>query len=379
MAEEQDSAAEKSQEPTPKRLEKAREQGDMARSRELNTAAVLLTGAGGMILFGGYMGEVIGEVMRHNFVLERAHIFDTSTMFSALGASAMAGFRSLLPLFAMLLVAAFLGPMALSGWNFSAQAIAPKLSRMSPLSGIKRMFGARALMELFKALAKVIVVAAIALVILHVNTNTILGMQHEPTVAAIAHALSVIAWSVLAMACAMILITMVDIPFQIHHHQQKLRMTQQQVKDERKDTDGNPEVKQRVRQLQQEMSQNRMMEEVPDADVVITNPEHYAVALRYRDGLESAPIMLAKGCDYMALRIRELARSHSIPVVQAPALARAIYFHTELGDEIPAGLYMAVAQVLAYVYQLKQYEEGTLGQPPQLAEELPIPPDLHPD
>ena len=378
MAEDKDSSAEKSQEPTPKRLDKAREDGDMARSRELNTLAILLAGSGAMIAFGPYMGDVMGQVMRQNLVLEREHIFDTATMFTNLNSSVMAGLRSLLPLFGVLLVAAILGPIALSGWNLAIKAIVPKASRMNPASGLKRMFGKRAVMELGKALAKVLTVAAIAAVIFNLNKERILNIHTEPTQAAIIHTLSIVAWSVLAMSCAMILIAMVDIPFQIHQHREKLKMTYQQVKDEHKESDGSPEVKQKIRQLQYQMSQNRQLGDVPDADVVITNPEHYSVALRYRQDSSGAPVMLASGVDFMALRIREIAREHDIPLVESPALARAIHFNTKAGDEIPAGLYMAVAQVLAYIYQLEEYQAGR-ARAPELATDLPIPDELRRD
>lgn len=376
MAEEQDSSAEKSQEPTPKRMEKAREEGDMARSRELNTMVILLAGAIGMLMFGAWMGDALAGVMRHSLTLERADVFDTSAMFRQLGSAMMAGMSSLIPLFVLLLVASILGPIALSGWNFAIKAVAPKASRMNPGSGLKRMFGTKALMELAKAIAKVLVVAAIAALVFYMNRDAILAIMNEPTRAAIIHTVTIVAWAVLAMSCAMIIIAAVDIPFQIHQHVQKLRMTMQQVKDERKDTDGRPEVKQRIRQLQYDMAQNRMMGDVPEADVVITNPEHYAVALRYKQSDSGAPVMLAAGVDLVARHIREIATEHDIPIVQSPALARAIYFNTRIGDEIPAGLYMAVAQVLAYIYQLRAWEQGDSTVAPTLTSDLPIPPDL---
>ncbi len=375
MAEDKDSSAEKSQEPTQKRLDKAKQDGDVARSRELNTLAILVFGSGGMILFGGYMGTMLSGVMRHNFVIHRDSLFDDAAIFSHLTASAVAGLQSLLPLFGVLLVAAILGPIALSGWNFTFKAVAPKASRMNPFSGLKRMFGSKALMELAKALAKVFVVGSLASLILYLNTERILGIQQQALQPAIAHAASIVAWSVLAMSCTMILIVLVDIPFQLHQHKQKLRMTFQQVKDEHKDTDGRPEVKQKIRQLQMQMAQNRMLSDMSEADVVITNPEHFAVALRYDQQGSGAPVMIASGVDFMAMKMREIAREHEIPVVQSPALARAIYFNTSIGDEIPAGLYTAVAQVLAYVYQLRSWRTGD-GPLPELAGDLPIPDEL---
>ncbi len=379
MAEEKDSSAEKSQEPTQKRLDSAREDGNVARSRELNTTAILLGGTAAVILFGGSLVAALRQIMQQAFVLDRAAFFDPTAMLSQLGAGIMAGVDSLLPLFGVLLILAFLAPLALGGWNFSLKSVAPRASRMDPLAGFGRMFGTHAFVELFKAVAKVLVVAAIGLLVLYINTDAILGTQHEAVLPAMADALELVAWSVLWMSCAMILISLVDVPFQIYSHAQKLRMTLQQVKDEMKDSEGRPEVKQRIRQLQYQMAQNRMMGDVPQADVIITNPEHYAVALRYDQSKEDAPVMLAKGADLVAQKIREIALEHRIPIVSSPALARAIYFNTKVGAEIPGGLYVAVAQVLAYLHQLKQYSRGRLKQRPRLATNLPIPAELRHD
>jgi len=375
---EQDSSSEKTQEPTPKRLEKAKEEGDTVRSKELNTLAILLSGTAAVLMFGGFMIQMLAGLMGHNFVLEREQVFDTSAMLSHLNVSAMQGLRSLLPVFGVLLVAALLGPIGLGGWNLSTKAVMPKASRMNPMSGLARMFGPKALMELAKAMAKVVVVAAIALVIMAFYWQEILSIMSEPILPAMRHALSILGWSVLAMSCAMILITIVDIPFQIHSHTQKLRMTFQEVKDESKDTEGKPEIKQKIRQLQYQMTQNRMLGNLPEADVVVTNPQHYAVALKYQQGGSAAPIMIGKGIDFMALRIREVAKEHDIPIVESPVLARAIYYNTDLDEEIPEGLYKAVAQVLAYVFQLRQYKHKG-GRRPVLADNLLVPEDLQHD
>ena len=379
MADDKDSSAEKSQEPTQKRLDSAREDGNIARSKELNTTAILLGGTAAVIAFGGILASGLARIMEYNFTLDRAAYFDTAAMLEQLGDSVMTGFTSLLPVFAVLLLLAFLAPIALGGWNFSLKSIAPKASRMSPLAGIGRMFGPNAIIELFKAIAKVVVVASLALLVLYINTGAILSIQHESVLPAISESVGLIGWSVLWISCAMILISMVDIPIQIFQHAQKLKMTMQQVKDEMKDTEGRPEVKQRIRQLQYQMSQNRMMGDVPEADVIITNPEHYAVALRYDQSKEDAPIMLAKGADFVAQKIREIAQEHDIPIVSSPALARAIFFNTKVGEEIPGGLYIAVAQVLAYLHQLKQFAKGRVKKRPILRSDVAIPDELRHD
>lgn len=377
MAEDADSSAEKSQEPTPRRLEKAREEGQTARSRELNTTAILLTGCIGLLIFGGSMARSLAGLMTHNLSLQRNQVFDTSALFAHLSVSVTQGLWVLGPLFGLLLVAAILGPIGLGGWNFALKSLMPKGSRLNPLSGLKRMFGPRSVVELLKALGKVIVVVALGLLMLAVNADRIVGLQQLDVLVAMPRALWILGWSVLVMSCAMILVTAIDIPYQLYSHRQKLRMTLQQVKEEAKDTDGKPEVKQRIRQLQFQLTQNRMMAAIPQADVVIVNPEHYAVALRYQQhGHAAAPQLVAKGVDFMALKIREAANAHDIPIVEAPILARAIYYHTRLEQEIPEGLYRAVAQVLAYVFQLRNYRPGS-GPKPVLGDDLPVPAEFH--
>ncbi len=282
------------------------------------------------------------------------------------------------PLLMVLLIAALAGPISLGGWLFSLEAMAPKASRMDPLAGLKRMFSVNALVELFKALAKFLVVLLVALLVLSQDQDDLLAIANESLDSAILHSLQVVGWSALWMSCGLILIAAADVPFQLWSHKQKLMMTKQEVRDEYKDSEGRPEVKQRIRQLQREMAERRMMSSVPQADVVITNPTHFAVALKYDPAKGNAPVMLAKGSDFTALKIREIANEHNVTVLESPGLARAVFYSTELDQEIPAGLYLAVAQVLAYVYQLKQHRAGK-GKRPGPLPDLPIPPDLRRD
>lgn len=375
---EQDSGQEKTEEPTSKRLADAREKGDIARSKELNTTVLLLAAAGGFLVLGSHVGAGLAAVMEFGFDLSRQDIFDPQMMVAHLVASvAEMGWRLSL-LFLILLVAALAGPIALGGWNFSAQAMAPKFSRLNPLEGIKRMFSLKALVELFKGLAKFLVVGSLCVVILLAQEKDLLSLANEAAIPAMRHGLEILGWAFLLMCSTMLLITAVDVPYQLYDYQQKLKMTLQEVKDEMKNTEGKPEVKGRIRQLQREMSQRRMMSEVPQADVVITNPEHYSVALKYAEDKSAAPIVVAKGQDQIALKIREIAREYHVPIVTAPPLARAIYFNTELDDEIPEGLYVAVAQILAYVYQLKEYQRQRGPRPSDLGD-LPIPDELRHD
>jgi len=375
---ESESGADKSEEPTGKRLEESRKKGQIARSRELNTVAVTMAGIGGLLVYGGDFGQALLELMRGNFALSRDVLLDDGSMALYLLASGKFALEAIMPLLVILLIAAILGPIALGGWLFSPEALAPKASRMNPGSGLKRMFSTQALAELLKALAKFTVILLVALAVLSADQDDLLAMANEPLEAAIIHSAEVVGWSMLWMSCGLILIAAVDVPFQLWDHKQKLMMTKQEVRDEYKDSEGKPEVKSRIRQMQREMAERRMMAAIPTADVVITNPTHFAVALKYDPAKGTAPVLLAKGGDFMALKIREIAQQHKVMVLESPGLARAVYFSTELDQEIPAGLYLAVAQVLAYVYQLKQFRSGK-GKRPGPLPDLPIPPDLRRD
>src|SRR5699024_7240931 len=350
---ENESGAEKSEEPTEKRKQDSRKKGEIARSRELNTLAVVLAGTGGLLIFGGSLGQSIMRVMEHNFSFSRELLLDERYMAINLLQSAQIAGEALIPLFIMLLLAAIIGPVALGGWLFSMEALAPKFSRMNPLSGLKRMFSVKALVELVKALGKFFVILLVALVVLAFARDELIKIAHEPLEMAILHSVQVVGWSALWLACGLIVIAAVDVPFQIWDSKQKLKMTKQEVRDEHKDTEGKPEVKGRIRQLQREMAERRMMSAIPEADVIITNPTHFAVALKYDTEKGQAPILLAKGGDFLALNIREIANEHKLMLLESPALARAVYYSTEVEQEIPAGLYLAVAQVFAYVYQLR--------------------------
>ncbi|MBH3427739.1 flagellar biosynthesis protein FlhB [Pseudomonas alkylphenolica] len=375
---ESESGQDKTEDPTDKRKKDAREKGDVARSKELNTVAVTLAGAGALLAFGGGMAQALMELMRSNFVLSREVITDERFMGIFLMAAGKTALLTVQPVLLVLLVAAIIGPVALGGFLFSGSLLEPKFSRMNPIAGIKRMFSINALSELLKALAKFVMILIVALVVLSADRDDLLAIANEPLEQAIIHGVQVVGWSALWMAAGLLLIAAVDVPIQLWQTHKKLLMTKQEVRDEYKDSDGKPEVKQRIRQLQREASQRRMMAAVPEADVIITNPTHYAVALKYDPEKGAAPLLLAKGADFIALKIREIANEHKIQVLESPALARSIYYSTELEEEIPAGLYLAVAQVLAYVYQIRQYRAGK-GKPPEPLKDLPIPPDLRRD
>ncbi len=366
------SAEERTEQPTPKRLREAREKGQVPRSRELTTLAVLLVSAAAFLFLGGGMVGRLLQIMRRSFVLERDALTDPSQLVHSLSGSIGEGLLAVAPLFALLLVTAALAPLALGGWTFSAKAIAFKVEKLDPIKGLGRIFSLKGLMELGKTLAKFLLVAVASAVILWGRLDELRALASEPLRQALAHAGSLCLWAFLFIGSVLVLVALVDVPFQLWQHNKQLRMTRKEIKDEHKETEGSPEVKGRIRAIQREMAQRRMMQEVPNADVVITNPTHYAVALRYEREEESAPRVVAKGADLIAKQIRTIAEAHGVPVVSAPPLARALHALVEIDQEIPAELYVAVAHILAYVYQLDAaLAEGR--RPPEPPEDLPVP------
>ncbi|NKN33201.1 flagellar biosynthesis protein FlhB [Marichromatium bheemlicum] len=365
---ENENGQEKTEEPTAKRQREAREKGQVPRSREFNTLAVLLAGAGFMVFFGGHLGAQLAAQMADGFSLERALFYDTQRLFPYLASQIGRALLILAPLFALLLAIALLGPVLIGGANFSTQAMAPKFEKLDPIKGLKRLFSAQALLELGKTLAKFVVVTLVAGAVLWGVSGELLHLGDEPVKEAIVHTARLAVWIFLLVSAALVLVAAVDVPFQLWNHNKQLRMTRQELKDEYKETDGKPEVKSRVRQLQQEMASRRMMAEVPKADVVITNPTRYAVAIVYEPSRMRAPRLVAKGVGEVAGAIRALADEHGITRVEAPRVARAIYFTTDLDQEIPGGLFVAVARILAYVYQLKRHDPEV-----SMPTDLPVP------
>ena len=376
---ESESGQDKTEDPTEKRKKDSREKGEIARSKELNTLAIMIAGSVALLIFGGALAQELMELMRQNFSLSREVILDQRSMSIYLLNSGLAALLAIQPIMIILVLAALIGPISLGGWLFAAGSLAPKFSRMNPAAGLKRMFSFKAVAELLKAFAKFLIILAVALQVLSSDIDDLIRIAHEPLELAVIHCLQVVGWSTLWMSCGLIIIAAVDVPVQLWESHKKLLMTKQEVRDEHKDQEGKPEVKQRIRQLQREMSQRRMMAAIPDADVVITNPTHYAVALKYDPDKGGAPMLIAKGNDFLALKIREIAVANEVLLLESPALARSIYYSTELDQEIPGGLYLAVAQVLAYVYQIRQHRAGKGKRPDPLKDDLPIPPDLRRD
>lgn len=377
MAENQD-GQEKSQEPTSKRLADARKKGQVPRSRELNTMALTLLGVATLMLLAGHFNQGFENQFRQHLVLSRADMFDPNAVLDHFVSAVQQAVGMLLPFFAVMVVVAVLASVALGGFNVSFESMQPKLSKLDPIKGLKRVFGPKGLMELLKSLAKFVLVGAVTALVLWSWKGDIIALGDKDIGVALPEGLQMIGWAAMLIGSTMILMALIDVPFQMWQHKKELKMTQQEVKDEFKQTEGRPEVKGRIRQMQREMAQARMMAEVPKADVIVTNPTHYAVALRYDPDSMRAPILIAKGRDLIAANIREVGDEHDIPRIEAPILARAIYFNTEIDQAIPAGLFLAVAQLLAYVFQLQAYQEQG-GDIPQQPEEFPVPEELRHD
>ena len=373
----QESDLEKTEPATPKKLEKAREDGQVARSQELTTFTVLLVAAGGLWFMGSSLMGQLSAVFKNGLQLERELAFDSQLMLPRLAQQAFDASLALLPLFLLLLVAALAAPMLMSGWLFSAKALQPDFKRINPMSGLGRMFSKRSLVELLKALAKALVIGGVGTLMIWHSRDAVLSLASQSIEVGITHMGHLLGLSFFIIVGSMLLIVLIDVPFQIWDHGDKLKMTKEEVRKEMKEDEGDPYVKARIRSLQREAARKRMMAEIPKADVIVTNPTHYAVALRYQDDLMRAPKVVAKGSHLLAGRIRELAQQHQIPILESPRLARALYHHTELGDEIPEALYTAVAEVLAYVFQLRRYREYG-GAAPQLPQEVPVPEELDP-
>lgn len=363
MAENED-GQERTESATPKRLEEARRKGQIPRSRDLSAAAVLMTGGVALSSFGGEIGGGLYDLMRSGLTLSREEAMDTSYLITSLHGAALDGLLACLPVLGLLILAALLAPLALGGWSFSTEAFMPQFNRLNPMSGVKRMFSSQAIVELLKALAKFGVVAVIAAIVLWKDASELLALGREPTAQAIVHAIHMSGTALILISCGMLLIAGVDVPYQLWHYAQQLKMTKEEVRREMKESEGSPEVKGRIRQLQQQMARQRMMQDVPKADVIVTNPTHFAVALRYDDKRMRAPIVVAKGVDLVAARIREIGAEHAVPIFEAPPLARVLYKNVDIGGEVPASVYVAVAQVLTYIFQLKQARRSG-ARPPQ--------------
>ena len=352
MAEEQ-TGQERTEQPTERRLQEARKKGQVPRSKELNTMLSLLLASISLLVFGGFISQNLMQISVEGFSIPRELAFDTAQLPFQFMYMASQALLALSPFMAIMLVSVFAGPLLMGGWSFSLETISFKLEKLDPIKGLARIFSLKSLVELAKALAKFVLLLGAAILVFFSIDQQLLSLSSMTPKAAGLEAATILVQVLLILSATMILIVALDVPFELWNHSKQLRMTKQEIRDEMKETDGNPQVKQRIRTLQRQLAEGRMMDDVKTADVVITNPTHYAVALQYLDRPGSAPKVVAKGKDLTALRIRSIATDCDIPIFEAPPLARALYRSTEIGYEIPHVLYMAVARVLAYVFQLK--------------------------
>jgi len=376
MAEESD--LEKTESASPRRLEKAREEGDVPRSRELATCTILLATGGGMWALGESLMGQITHMLSASMAFDRSHAFDMELLMARVVTHVADVTLAFTPMIVLLLIVALGSPLLIGGWLFSTKALEPNFGKLNPMSGLSNMISIRAAVELFKAIAKTVLIGFVAWIVISKQLDAMLGLSVEPLKNGAAHVGHLMLVSFMSIVSVLVVIACIDAPYQMWQYANKLKMTREEVRQEAKESDGNPEIKAKIRAQQREMARRRMMAEVPTADVVITNPTRYAVAIKYNDGVMRAPRVVAKGRGEVAAKIREIANENRVPLLEAPALARALHQHTELEQEIPEALYIAVAEVLAYVFQLRTFRQHG-GFRPEIPSEIVVPPHLDPN
>ena len=370
-----DSDLEKSEQPTDSKLKKAKEKGQIPRSRELTSLMILLVGILLFWVMGTHFVSKLKAIIQQAMLVAHRTDDDKQIIFNLINLLT-AGFWAILPIFVGLVIVAIIAPLSVGGLLFSLQSIKPNLGKLNPISGFKRLFSLRIFSELFKSILKVVLIAfAAALFLIHQFPN-MLALPSMYLNNALSQVMQLLIYASLLIVLALIPMVGFDIFYQIWSNLKKLKMSKQEVKDEFKEQEGNPQIKGRIRQMQQAMARRRMMKDVPKANVIVTNPTHYAVALQYDEKTMSAPKILAKGTDNIASKIKQIAQEHQIPQLEAPPLARALYRHGEIGKSIPAELYAAVAQILAWVYQLKRWHRYG-GEKPLKPTNLSIPESLY--
>lgn len=368
---------EKTEEPTGKRLSDARKKGQLPRSKEAGTFFVLLSGVLSLWLMAPYLGHGLTVIMRNSLSLTRQQVYATDEMARVFVGDLLSIALPIMVIIVLVAFCALVGNVFLGGWNFSFEAMMPKFSKLNPLSGIKRIVSLNSLIELIKGIAKILCIGSFCYFMLSGRAGEVLRLSYIDPAAAIRQAITLLFQFMLIIVLGMIPIIMIDIPWQKYHYIKQLRMTKQEVKDEFKDSEGNPQIKGKIKRMQYQMAARRMMQKVPEADVVVTNPTHYAVAVAYNPDGDVAPTVVAKGVDEVAEIIKHIARESNIPVIPLPPLARSLYFTTDLDQQIPRGLFKAVAQVLAWVMGMKAFKEGkSQFRPRDLDDNLPIPDEL---
>ena len=355
---------EKTEQPSPKRLLDARSKGRIPRSRELNITLSTLSGGILLIFSAAEISHSITRAFEHSYRITGRNMLTNHHLLNVVESAFSEVLGSLTFLFIMLIILVIIGSAMIGGWSFSLRALSVKFSKLNPLTGLKRMFGANGLIELIKSVLKVALIASIAYACFWANRQDFLSLAGQHQDRAIVQSFSLVLGSYLYIACGLILIIAIDVPYQLWNHKRQLKMSLRELKDEFKETEGNPQSKARAKNLQREIAQRKMLADVPQADVVIVNPVHFSVALKYDYDHDAAPVLVAKGADHMAIKIREIAARNRVPVFTAPLLARAVYHTTALANEVSPELYVAVAKVLAYVFQLKHARPGRYPDPP---------------
>jgi flagellar biosynthetic protein FlhB len=375
MAEESD--AEKTEPASQKRIDQAREEGDVPRSRELATFAVLMVAGAGLWMTGGSILKSLNGAMVSGLALTREQVYNPDVLLRRVGSDIADVLITCLPVAFAVMLVALAAPLLIGGWLFSAKSFMPNFGKLNPVRGLSNMVSKNSLVELLKAIAKTLVVGAVAWLVVMSQKDAVMGLAVEAVGPGSMHMIKLLGAAFLFIVGGLGFIAAIDAPYQVWHYADKMKMTRQEMIQEHKESDGNPQMKAKIRQLQREMSRRRMMANVPTADVVVTNPTHYAVALKYADGQGGAPRVVAKGADEVAAKIREIARENKVALLEAPALARALHQHTEIDEEIPEALYAAVAEVLAYVFQLRAFNK-TGGRYPDRPTRLAVPRELDP-
>lgn len=370
MSEQSDS--EKTEDPTPQRIQKSREEGQVPRSRELTTLLMLLVGWGVILASGSYLARELQHLLHNGLAFNRLLVRDPQHMLDHAGSLLGIAFFAMLPLVGALYLTALTAPAIIGGLNLSGKAIKLNLKKLNPISGIKRLFSAQMVSEMVKAIMKVLLAALGGGIYLLLHKHEFIGLVFEPLGFALSHISQLLLGCMIVIVMSLIPMVAFDVIYQLWSNWKKLRMSRQEIKDEHKNQEGDPQLKGRIRQLQRQMAQGRMMQDVPTADVIVNNPTHYSVALKYQEGAMGAPIVVASGSGLIALRIRELAKENRVPMLEAPPLARALYRHCEPGAPVPTELYNAVAEVLAWVYSLRRWRKG-YGIRPSVPKNLPVP------
>ncbi len=377
MAEESD--LEKTEPASARRLEQAREEGNVPQSRELMAFMVLAAGAATFWILGGWIAQRAADVLRHGLSFSRAAAFDPEVMREGALGLTLDAFLVAGPIFLAVIVAIAVTPMVMGGWILSPKAMQLDLARMDPVKGLARMFSTQSIAELVKAILKALLIGLVLYWVVRHEQDRLFALISAPIEVGLTSFSHVLFVSFVALIAGLALIAAIDVPFQLYQYHHRLKMTREELRREMKESEGDPQLKARIRSQQREMARGRMMAEVPKADVVVTNPTHYAVALKYDGARMQAPVVVAKGMNLIAERIRELAGENQVPLLEAPPLARALYRHAEVGDAIPAGLYSAVAEVMAWVYQVKSFAAGTEEVAEPLApQDIAVPPGLDP-